>query len=774
MALGGCGKPRTVVVDDLLAPMTPVRPWMPGERDLAAARLATAALVATPVTAPKGRRAKDRSSYPASHGRLAPAPRVERLLAEVESREPDATQPHVIPISIDLRNATLDDPIAYRAASRELKRRRDLDPRLEARLERTIRDDPLKLAGRRRFDGWHRLWARTFNAVAEPLGTSWITGFVLAPYTLANSLIHYFAEFSNSEALSPTNRQALALRQEFVARHPDTNITPAVQKKIDRDVVRLERTLAKRRIRAGTLALKADRPELAAHHGKAAVKLLAPHPDENRRTRRRAETLALEAGFAIADEDRWLEESVQALPTHPATRDAERALAARLLVGPADAETLRMPLARVAEATGDPQDGRIEFVRAMIQKETQHEGAGRQTLDLIARRGQAREPMARHARALLEDDWQNPYGAFERLKRVNARRKLAWRIAGEWVRRPRYPNLPRPVAYLVDTPTIAITIILAPLRAIISPWTGIPDFHRGTSLAGYRYLVRFPNAEQQPEVIEWLYDYEIDQERLDRALRLADLMPSIDSEERADLVEQVAEQRLERMDRIERRDTRTTILAGLAREFPDSDGGRLAGLQARAEREDASPQHIRITRSFLLENPSVAFESGIGLRPSLLDDELENGELHPEGVVLRGGRVLELRLVAEGKKPKAPPETRMRKVSRARLTRIAATLDEAVQRNSLIDPDARFSADANRDVFLERAGLGLTEDVDPRASASSTFVFQSLRERYGMVRGRDSVLPFDLVFRGSLGDFTMGAFPRWRMPKETPDAFLYR
>ena len=105
---------------------------------------------------------------------------------------------------------------------------------------------------------------------------------------------------------------------------------------------------------------------------------------------------------------------------------------------------------------------------------------------------------------------------------------------------------------------------------------------------------------------------------------------------------------------------------------------------------------------------------------------------------------------------------------------IASSLEEAVQRNSLIDFGARQAADASRDVYLERAGLGLTEDVDRRPSAESTFVYQSLRERYGLVRGRDSVLPFDLVFRGSLGDLTLGAFPRWRPPRETPDAFLYR
>jgi hypothetical protein len=30
------------------------------------------------------------------------------------------------------------------------------------------------------------------------------------------------------------------------------------------------------------------------------------------------------------------------------------------------------------------------------------------------------------------------------------------------------------------------------------------------------------------------------------------------------------------------------------------------------------------------------------------------------------------------------------------------------------------------------------------------------------------------VLQGSLEDMSLGAFPRWRKPKETPDAFLYK
>ncbi len=225
---------------------------------------------------------------------------------------------------------------------------------------------------------------------------------------------------------------------------------------------------------------------------------------------------------------------------------------------------------------------------------------------------------------------------------------------------------------------------------------------------------------------------------------------------------------------MDRSDQRSSVLRGIVTEFPDSEGGRDAGMKAREDLEQASPQHIRITRGFLLENPAVAGEAGLGLNPVLLNGDLRDGELHADGVVLRGGRLLEILLIAEGRDEDAPPVSRVREISQRRLTQLTAALDEAVLGNSLVDAGAGFASDANRETYLEQARLGLTDDPDLRATAESTFVYQSLRERYGMVRGRDSILPFDLVFRGSLGDFTLGAFPRWRPPPETDDAFLYR
>jgi hypothetical protein len=760
---GGCFLiPKSVVVEDLLEPIAARKRWLPAPGDLASARLARKALIAKPTP---GLKESDPNTA---------SPALETALEDLKRSKLSEDDDDVIPLAIDLRNATLDDPIAYRAGSRKLRSRRGLDPRIKSRLDRTIDDDPIRLAKRRQFDGWHLLWARTFNTISEPLGSTLITGFVLAPYQLANSIIHYFADFSNNEALSLTDRQALTLRQDFLLAHPDTELTIPLEKKIEKSELLLAKTLALRRVRAAERAFDAGGPALALHQAKVAIKILTEYPEEYARLRKRAYRIESKAAESLALTSRYRIESLGARRSPESLQEAERALAAALIGMPRGSNEIEAQIADYQAIAGNAGDGRIEFIRALEQHEIGFDFDALKRLRKLAVVNPERDTMARHAKTLVDDDWQNPHGAFERLKRVSAREELAWRLAGEWVRRTRYPNLPTPIAYLVDAPTIALTIILAPLRALISPWTGSPDFRRAPALAGYRYLIRYPDGGEQQSVVNWLYDYESALKRWGRALRLADLKSDFDPEKRAELVEKTAEERVAQVEQIDRRDSRASLLKGVAREFPDSEGGHEAGLQARLEFENASPQHIRITKSFLLENPVVAGRHGVGLNPKLLNGDDADGELHPDGVMLRGGRILEIFLIGEGSDKKGPADSRTRRISKERLIQIASSLDEAVQRNSLIDVEARFASDPSRDVYLEKASLGLTEEVDRRPTAESNFVYQSLRERYGLVRGRDSVLPFDLVLRGNLGDFTLGAFPRWRAPRATPDAFLYR
>jgi hypothetical protein len=150
------------------------------------------------------------------------------------------------------------------------------------------------------------------------------------------------------------------------------------------------------------------------------------------------------------------------------------------------------------------------------------------------------------------------------------------------------------------------------------------------------------------------------------------------------------------------------------------------------------------------------------------------GELHPDGMALLGGNNVEFYYVGTSGNDKKPPAMKRETISKERLARIVSALEEEYYENSLLDADDPIQADSRREAFFERARLGLPTADRDRPSASADFAYKGLRERYGMVRSRKSILPFDIVIKGSLTDLSLGAYPRIREPRRTPDAFLYK
>ncbi len=82
--------------------------------------------------------------------------------------------------------------------------------------------------------------------------------------------------------------------------------------------------------------------------------------------------------------------------------------------------------------------------------------------------------------------------------------------------------------------------------------------------------------------------------------------------------------------------------------------------------------------------------------------------------------------------------------------------------------------DALRDTYFERVRLGFTDSNGSAGLAGACFFkYVGVREKYGMVRTRESILPFDLVISGSLNTMALGAYPRIRRPRPTPNQFLF-
>jgi hypothetical protein len=210
---------------------------------------------------------------------------------------------------------------------------------------------------------------------------------------------------------------------------------------------------------------------------------------------------------------------------------------------------------------------------------------------------------------------------------------------------------------------------------------------------------------------------------------------------------------------------RVAVYAELLSQYGDTKSAPRARRELAELLAESSPQQIRLSRAFLLEHPELLTPAALALRPELLDGRDDNGEMAEEGVTLLGQRWVQIAL--EDREPAR------QQVPAANLARLAALLDETAYRALASDARERAAADPQRDVFLERARLGLLDEPERRASARSEAEYLSTREKHGLVRTRGSILPFELVVTGDIESLGLGAAPRLRLPESAPDSFLY-
>jgi hypothetical protein len=473
--------------------------------------------------------------------------------------------------------------------------------------------------------------------------------------------------------------------------------------------------------------------------------------------------------LALRAKQHWSIEGVAELAPAP---PAARSLSVALLNPGGDIAGAARELME-ANPEGSYQD-EAQFAEALALGEAGQELEMWELLEEVASLDQSASNMARHARSRVRDPGINSYGAFSTAKRLNRQSKAKWLFLGPWANGLPNRRIPTPLEFVIDLPAIAQSIVSTPIRLIQLPWLGPQPAERLAAVYGRRYLELYPDGEHVYEVRNWLSSFERKRENWVGVYQLALDDSEGDSAELAELEEQAAVQALQIAGKEQSRGRRNAMYRRVAQQYPDTAAGKRAGRRARDEILKATPQHIRISRGFLVENPEFAGPRGLGLNAHLLDENHANSELHPNGIILIGGRTLEFHFIGPTGDEDDPPLTVYQEVSDEHFARIVAELEEISFRNSLVDTDDALASDANRDVMFERARVGLADEIDLRPDAESTYSYLGMRERYGMVRSRESILPFDLVFQGSLSTLSLGAFPRIHTPRETPDAFLYR
>ena len=739
--LGGCATDSVPVpIDSALEPLAtlPARP--PNELERSTRSLAAAVLLG------------DRESAAATRRRIEGLDR--------DSSAADEAPSGLAPYAQDAENATLGSERAFHAAQQELLERGDLPPALERRVEIEVEDDPLALADARLGDARSGRIARTVNAFTRAIGTSLTNPFLLA-YRVTMAAVGFGLAERQEDPLSPPERQALGHWKRFVEQHPDSPEAAPLLEEIDEAQDRWLETQRRRNVRRAQQALEADRPASARFHAERALRY-APEDPTAVRVRNQAEQQ-----LALASENRRRSLEATAAAAEPGL---ERPLALALLATHSDLAGAARRLAEAAPNSGLSDEA--AFASALAASDSGRERSSRRQLEALADESPADSNMARHASAWLASPEQNPIDTFR-----EANRQISWQ---HWRMLPfgalanGAPDLglPRPLEWLAAILSLPGVVFSLPARLLRFPFD-TPD-RRVPAVLARRYLERFPNGEEAKAQREWLLDYEQSRGNRVAALRIEESAPAPDLTLLTRLREDAAKQALETAQKERRLEVRVPLLQEVASQFPGTEGAREAGQAVRDEMKRVSEQHIRVSKGYLLENPSVAGRDGLALRPELLDGELPNGELHPEGVTLIGAERIELAFVAASGRTGDEPLLRRQQIGKERLARFVAQLEESSEQTARTDRDLRFEPDASRDQYFERARLGVADSVDVRPTARSNYEYIGLRERYGVVRGRESILPAEIVLQGSFTDFGLGAFPRLRLPKPTPDQVLYR
>ena len=740
VVLAGCRGP-TGFPDSPLELLPSRATPVPDESDHAAHDLAAAALSGTSGDA---------------RARLAQLDELERL------RTAAAEQPTgLAAYGQHLVDSTEADPIAYRRATAALLQRKDVEPTLRKQLEQEVEDDPLRLANIRIGESRQARLARDINAFSQAIGTSILTVAML-PMRLAQAALSVAVAEHMDDPISLQERQALAYWKEFIEEKPDAPESKLLLARIESMQGRWFATKRRQSLRSAQKALDAGQDRVALVLADRALRYA---PEDSA-----ASALREEAERRVEAHRAELARSLTA--PHDVPPDAgdpeARALAVALLDQGDLYAAARPLLARPRDA---PLTGEAGFATALAAGELGHET---EMWDQLAALGDAdplTRPMARHAQALERDHDENVYAAFQEARREGREQQAGFVLLGPLAHGADDLDLPRPVEWMLAAPSLPSTIGGIPTRLIQTVASPPPP---APAVYAERYLDRHPNGEHAAELREWLVAHEEAAGHHVRAWEVAREGGTFDADRMKDLERGAADQALEIANKLKRRDVRLALLSEVASNFPDTESGKRANQLVHDDIENATEQSIRISKGYLLENPKVAGPAGLAMRPELLDGVRANGELHPDGIKLIGGRTLEFSLIAESGKESDPPRLMRETVSPERLARLVALLEETSRRNGLLDPLAEMTPDPQRDTFFERARLGVTDTTDDDPNASSSYAFVGVREKYGLVRPRESILPVDLVVQGSLPDLGLGAFPRLRAPKETPDAVLYR
>jgi hypothetical protein len=646
----------------------------------------------------------------------------------------------------------------YEPLARELLDSGDPDPELERRIRAWLDARPLELAERRIAEDRKRKLAAVVNRLVAPLSRL-VLGGALNPIESGRAAVATMLVTRDFPDATPHERAALRAWEEFLARNPDAPEAPEVAASVEHYREKRRREVHGDALHAGERALGAGRPDFALVHLERAERTLASDRD-TAALRRRAE-------HAIATRERNLERSLGADSFLGVPLDEERRRAfgdlARAAIGRGLGEVATRSSEWALRFPPDVLSDEIDFLKTFGPLSRGDEDAYFALQRALANGDPAKSNMARHAAREAFDPERNPWDALRATRSAATRERWLTIVLGSRRNGPPRRNLWRPLEWLIDVPGLAATLVTFPLRLVGAPFTG--DRFSGPVIhAGERYLARFPHGMHSQTVHRVLEKLQAERGVWSEAAEHQRARVDGDPATLARYRTATAERALESARSQRAFEVRVSLYRMIADEYRDTPQAATARAELRTLLSEFTPQKIRVSRAFLEEHPALSGPDALGLRRELFDGDHENGELAEDGVTLLGDNVVRVALV------RAEPV--VERIPRERFARLVSLLEEEAYERLLADARESPEPDPQRDAFFADARLGLSGG-GARPSAVSESVYLGTREKFGLVKRKDSILPVELVLQGGLEDLGFAAFPRIIAPKDLPDAFLY-
>ncbi|MFQ5532555.1 MAG: hypothetical protein ACE5EP_01755 [Candidatus Methylomirabilales bacterium] len=529
----------------------------------------------------------------------------------------------------DLQHSTMTDRQKFLEAQEEALDEAT-EPEDEALISWRLRGDELTQADQLYHQSVVTRVGKVLNRLLRSIN---LTSFVLDPLMAPaiDSAVDLLLHPGDLNGMSLEERKALVLYQQFLSRYPEDPEAERVEEDVTRLLAERREALLVRQIERGEEALEAGDLWTAERHFEAArgfdsVSDAAEWGMQVVESRRREQ------------QDRQTETLRTSPESPPFTEAPDQALYYNLLLATTRRQPTGMREAAKTLANRHPADHfwdiGVDAIALAYELEGEQEKAHHVLRELA---GSGRSSFRQdRASLLLEDPQYNQLVAIRAAERQHFKDTLSYILGGRRTLEQAVVESPTTIL-LYGTPA-AIPLGAAVAAGVgirgIRVLTGNPVSRSAVIEAAGQYLREHPRGDPHyREVCRLLAQAYEDEERYSRAIyyyREADADP----EEIREIEERAAQILLELADETSPRQ-RARHLVAILRNYPETRVAREAG---RELRELMAPQYhgLRLSKEFLLEHPAVAGE-GLRLKPTLLDDDPDNGEIAADGVTLLEG-----------------------------------------------------------------------------------------------------------------------------------------